>query len=209
MSDVSQAEAPRRRPGRPRRVDVQQPQPSSDQQELPMRGNGRVQVRGRDGQVLTRKRTGNTDPYAIPQHLIPDGWDYQWNTYTVAGEQAVDAQILMAENGWRPVPAGRHPGMFMPADHPKDGHILRGGLRLEERPEQLTLEAREEERRVAVSQVRDQNAQLGLGNLVGRGGTRIDLGRGHEARTFLGQGQAVRTGVETSDAPRPRLEIDQ
>ena len=69
--------------------------------------SSKVQVVGRDGIVLSRKRTGNIDPYAIPPHIRPEGWDYQWNLYTVMNEPAVDAQILMAENGWRPVPAER------------------------------------------------------------------------------------------------------
>ena len=167
---------------------------------------GHIEVEGRAGPdgrpvILSRKRTGNVDPYAIPQQIKPDGWDYQWNTYTVAGQEAVDSMILMAENGWRPVPAERHAGMFMPEGH--TGQILRGGLRLEERPMELTLEAREEDRRNAVSQVRDQNAQLGMGK-------KVDFGRGHEARNFLGNGQAVRSGVDRADdAPRPRLEIDR
>src|SRR5947208_2011806 len=86
-------------------------------------------VTGRDGEVLARKRKAIGDMYHIPPELIPSGWDYQWNTYTVVNEQATDAQLVMHENGWRPVMASRHPGRFMPAGY--EGAIIRGGLRLE------------------------------------------------------------------------------
>lgn len=194
MNEPNQEPVTRRRPGRPRRDE------QATSTLRPDSATGRLQVCGRDGAVLMRKRTGNIDPYAIPPHVIPEGWDYQWNTYTVAGEQAVDSQILMAENGWRPVPSERHEGMFMPEGY--KGQILRGGLRLEERPLALTIEARNEEYAKAKGQVSDQNAQLGMG-------AKVNFGRGHEARNFLGNGQAVRTALETSgDVPRPRVQID-
>lgn len=191
---VSQDEVlERRRPGRPRN----QPQP----EQVIERRAGRIEVEGHGGVKLSRKRSGNTDPYAIPPHIIPTGWDYQWNTYTVAGQEAVDSQILMAENGWRPVPAERHSGMFMPEGH--KGQVLRGGLRLEERPKALTEEARAEEYAKATGQVHDQNEQL-----FGK-----RFGRGFENRAFAGRsraaGEGIRNGVEAAaDAPRPRLEID-
>ncbi len=119
---------------------------------------------GRDGEVLTRKRTSSTDMFHVPPEVIPAGWDYQWNVQTVTGEPAIDAQLAMAENGWRPVPAGRHKGMFMKADHPENGEILRGGLRLEERPMTMTEEAREEELASANRQVRD-NADMFKGRM--------------------------------------------
>lgn len=166
------------------------------------RRTGRIEVEGHGGVKLSRKRSGNTDPYAIPPHVIPTGWDYQWNTYTIVGQQAVDSQILMAENGWRPVPSERHAGMFMPEGH--KGHILRGGMILEERPMALTIEAREEDQAKATGQVRDQNESL-FGSK--------NFGRGFENRAFNGrsraQGEGVRMGVDVAaDAPRPRLEID-
>ena len=130
--------------------------------------------------------------------LIPDGWEYQWNTYTVSGEKAVDSIQTMHLNGWEPVPAERHPGIFMPLDH--KGMILRGGMCLEERPTQLSAEAREEESMKAAAQMRDQNAQFGVGN---------KLGRGSEERRFLSGGKAVRQGIDAAvDAPRPQYQID-
>lgn len=195
MAEAAQEEVSRRRPGRPaRQVEAEAPTRA--------RRSGRVEVEGHGGVKLSRKRSGNTDPYAVPPHLIPTGWDYQWNTYTVAGQEAVDSQILMAENGWRPVPCERHSGIFMPEGH--KGQILRGGMRLEERPSALGEEAKQEEYEKAVGQVQDQNAQL-FGKKIG--------GRGFENRSFAGRsraaGDGISQGVEVaSDVPRPRLEID-
>src|SRR5215469_2284972 len=106
------------------------------------RGSGRDEAReperesrdgelvvGRNGEVLTRKRKGGADPYHIPPELIPKGWTYQWNAISVVGNTDVvlDQANGMYENGWRPVPAERHPGMFIPRG--KIGDIVRGGLR--------------------------------------------------------------------------------
>ena len=202
MSELGTEALSRKRPGRPRKETVMDAAPEAAAPTRARR-SGRLEVQGRNGVVLSRKRTGNTDPYAVPQNIIPSGWDYQWNPYTVIGQLAVDSQILMAENGWRPVPSERHTGIFMPEGH--KGEILRGGMRLEERPTALGDEARAEEYQKATGQVRDQNEQL-FGEK--------NFGRGFEKRAFNGrsraQGEGVRSGVDVaSDAPRPRLDIDQ
>lgn len=200
MSDLGTETLSRKRPGRPRKEAVVE----IEHEAAPRtRRSGRIEVSGRDGVTLSRKRTGNTDPYAVPQQIIPTGWEYQWNTYTIVGMEAVDSQILMAENGWRPVPSERHAGAFMPEGY--KGAILRGGMRLEERPKALSDEARAEEYAKATGQVRDQNAQL-FGEK--------NFGRGFEKRSFNGrsraEGDGVRMGVDVAaDAPRPRLDIDQ
>lgn len=154
-------------------------------------------VMGRDGEVLARKRTSVGDMYHIPPELIPKGWDYQWNTYTVVNEQATDAQLIMAENGWRPVPCDRHPGRFMPAGH--KGAIIRGGLRLEERPIQLSEEAREEEYKKARTQMRDQTDSLRLTE---------KLPAGFEAsKKYRGTGGDVRMSIDRAlDIPRPKYQ---
>src|SRR5882672_2250674 len=61
---------------------------------------------GRDGEVLSRRRTHVSDPYQIPQELMDADWDLQWNTVTVVGSNEVVLAIenMMFDNGWRPVP---------------------------------------------------------------------------------------------------------
>jgi hypothetical protein len=119
-------------------------------------------VTGRDGEVLTRRRINNpgSDPYEIPVNEIPVGWTYQWNRVSVLNQELINDQVQMHENGWRPVPAERHPGRwFKPGT---TGAIVLNGLRLEERPAALTHEAVEEGKMVARKQMRDQTDALKL-----------------------------------------------
>ncbi len=120
---------------------------------------GRIEVTGHDGEILTRKRPSHEDKYYIPREIIPEGWDYQWNRKSVYNQIDTSELILMSENGWRPVPAERHPGMFMPVG--AKGEIERDGLVLMERPMALTLEARAEEKLKADGLIRAQSELLG------------------------------------------------
>ena len=119
-------------------------------------------IRGRDGEVLSRTRSGTADPFDIPADLIPPGWDYQWNVVTVTGNSDVclDQGMGMYENGWRAVPAERHPGRFVARG--TKGEIIRGGQRLEERPMQLTVDAKAEDVRNARQLLSDRNESLKL-----------------------------------------------
>ena len=119
-------------------------------------------IRGRDGEVLSRTRSGTADPFDIPADLIPPGWDYQWNVVTVTGNSDVclDQGMGMYENGWRAVPAERHPGRFVARG--TKGEIIRGGQRLEERPMQLTIDAKAEDVRNARQLLSDRNDSLKL-----------------------------------------------
>lgn len=156
---AEEARAAREAARSPRKAAVLQQPVQTAVQETP---SGRVQAAGRDGEILTRKRPTNVDQFHIPPEIVPSGWDYQWNVVSVTGQEFVDIQIAMAENGWRPVPAGRHPGRFMPSGTPANAAIVRGGLRLEERPMILSQEAKMEEARKAGLQVSDQLENLGL-----------------------------------------------
>jgi hypothetical protein len=120
---------------------------------------GAVVVRGRDGEILTRRRTAVSDPYEV-QHLAPPGWRYQWNTFVVLGQLQHNVVQAMAENGWRPVPIERHPGVFGPLG--ATGDIIRDESRLEERPVELDDEAKAEEVQRAKEQVSNQNQALKL-----------------------------------------------
>ena len=116
---------------------------------------GAAVATGREGEVLTRRRIGAGDKYDVPKNEIPRGWTYQWNPVTVLGmsinELQVQGDLQMHENGWRPVPASRHPGRWTPPGY--TGSIVMDGLRLEERPESLTTEAVEEDKQRARAQV--------------------------------------------------------
>jgi hypothetical protein len=131
----------------------------------PVRSAGVVTALGRDGEVLSRKRTSVGDIFHIPRELIPEGWDFQWIPVSVTGntEIVLDQQLMMMENGWRPIMADRFPGRFMPPGH--KGQIIRGGQGLYERPMSLTLEARAEDIRNAKQLISDRNESFKMTGL--------------------------------------------
>lgn len=196
---MTEASATTRKASRKVATEPAAPSPAAETRPVArLNASGRAEVIGRDGSVLSRKRTGAQDIFHIPPHLVPDGWDYQWNPYTVMGETQVSSQIAMAENGWRPVPADRHAGHFMPEGY--KGNIIRDGLILEERPMSLTEEAKREEKARADQLVRDNRSQFGLGNKVGPGFS--------EDRQYRGAGPQVNTRIGPApEISRPQLEI--
>ena len=160
----------------------------------------RGQVLGRNGEVLSRKRTASGDIFQIPPELIPDGWEYQWCAVSVIGntEILLDQNLMMAENGWRPVPSDRYPGRFMPEGH--KGNIVRGGQMLMERPKALCEEARAEDIRNAKQLISDRNDSLKLT------GVRKNMGDGFEmCRRYRGTGGDVRLSIDPAlDIPQPK-----
>lgn len=130
-------------------------------------GDRGIIVEGRDGEQLTRRRTQSGDLFHIPASEIPDGWTYQWNVVTVTNQEMISEQNEMYENGWRPVPASRHPGRWTKKG--VEGAIIVKGLRLEERPSRLTEEALEEAEHNARQQVADQVDALSLKKKMPKG----------------------------------------
>lgn len=165
----------------------------------------RIEVVGRDGETLSRKQRVGIDPYEIPPSIIPSGWEYQWNAISVVGNADVlQTQTLqMHENGWRPVPASRHPGRFVPVG--SAGAIIRGGLRLEERPKALSQEARNEELLAARQLVTDRNESLQLTSLRDKMPSGFDMNR-----KYRGTGGDVRISIDTEgDIPPASHQIEE
>lgn len=163
---------------------------------------------GRDGEILTRKRTSAGDIFAIPQELMDPDWEYQWNAVTVNGnaEVLLDQNLMMAENGWRPVPADRpgFAGRFTPVG--AKGSIIRGGQRLEERPKAMCDAARREEYQKAAGQMRDQNEALTGHKANLRSAIKDGLSMD---RKYRGAGGDVRISIDrAADVPRPQYQYD-
>jgi len=156
-------------------------------------GLGRVQVTGRDGELLSRTRVGHVDIFYIDPMIIPEGWSYEWKAYSVTGEPQRAHQAMLHANGWRSVPARRHDGVFMTPGH--DGPVEQGGQMLMERPMVLTQEAREDAQRAAKAQV--QLKQQALGENMPKGFTME-----HQRLP-----NRIKTNFEAPDVSRPRLEI--
>ena len=127
--------------------------------------SGRIEVVGRNGEVLSRSQVAVGDHFEIPKDTWPKGWTYQWNTITVHGNADVvkDQANMMYSQGWRPVPAERYAGTILPKN--AKGAITRLGMILEERPEALTLEAQAEDKANALKLISDRNEALKLTGL--------------------------------------------
>lgn len=120
-------------------------------------------VIGRNGEELRRMRPeGGGDIFERVK--APAGWSYQWCAVTAINKELSEIHQGMSvdfhENGWRPVPASRHPGVFTAPGF--EGAIIVKGQRLEERPLALTQEAMREDEIRAKSQLRDQTDALKL-----------------------------------------------
>ncbi len=147
----------------------------------------------------TRVRKG-TDRYYIDPSLPPDGWVYQWKRYSVLGQEDPGYLAELAQVGFTPVPADRPnlQGVFYPVGYKATNNcIIVGGQILMERPIELEMEARDEEKNAADSVLRQSREQFGLT-------TRFDgPDRSAQARAVSG----VRTSYERVDAPAPKHEI--
>lgn len=164
---------------------------------------GMAPVIGRNGEILSRKRRSGIDIFDIPKELIPEGWEYQWCAVSVVGNKEIllDQNLLMAENGWRPVPSDRYPGRFMPEGH--KGNIIRGDQMLMERPSILCQEARAEDERNARQLVSDRNESLKIQKAKG------DMPDGFEmSRKYRGTGGDVRMTIDPGlDIPPPQHQL--
>lgn len=93
--------------------------------------------------------------FDLDMDRIPDGMSYQWIAKTVYGKDNSEELIAMQQNGWTPVPAGRHPELTgKGAD--EQGEILRGGQILHERAKETTDYVKEMERDAADEQMETQ-----------------------------------------------------
>lgn len=183
---------------------------SRDPAREPSRG-GPITVEGHNGEVLSRKRKTGIDIFAIDPRIVPAGWTYQWNVVSVVGNADIvlDQSLGMYENGWRPVPAQRHPGMFVA--HGTTGQIIRGGQRLEERPIELTKEARRDEIRDAKQQITDNNDSLKLSGVRNGLPAGFEMGRqrgtGMSGRISIDKGVFADDDGNIAEAPRPSYDL--
>lgn len=113
-----------------------------------------------------RSRAGmGGNPMDIPQHMIPDGVDFQWGCDNVKGDFSIADRLSLEQDAWEPVTQEMWDGLF-------DGRWMRKGLTGEIkygssvllwRPLELTLEARAEDRRTAKEAVGIQERSVRSG----------------------------------------------
>ncbi len=160
-------------------------------------------VVGRNGEVLSRTRAGagTEDVMEIHPSDIPPGWEYQWNTFSIYNEVQMATQNTMWANGWRPVPADRHPGRWTPHGH--KGDIIHEGARLEERPKSLGDEARAEDKAKAMAQMRENNAIM---TALGRDKTPLGDGMSMDGKQYRGVAPQIRTNFAPEAVGRAEYE---
>lgn len=98
------------------------------------------------------------DKYHVDPAKIPDGWSYEWRTFTVVNKENPQYQVEMQRAGWRPVPAKRHPEL-MPKGW-KDAVVLIDGMMLMERPRAITEFQQERDSRAARAPIEHIRAKL-------------------------------------------------
>lgn len=100
------------------------------------------------------------DKYRIDPKIIPEGWSYEWKTFTILGKENPSYQVALAHTGWEAVPRSRHPEL-MPSNY-RGETIDRDGMILMERPLEITKEVQQREYNKARAQVRGKEEQLGM-----------------------------------------------
>jgi len=143
------------------------------------------------GEVLTRMpQSAVESAYHIPREEIPDGFTYQWVRESVYNEPDQPNIVSRGRNGWRAVPADRHPDRVVALD----------GLRLYEAPTVFVEAARREERDRAQADGKPVRPSLQLPN--GFDDSHRDLQR----VSFARKGAAERT--DASLKPTYRRDVD-
>ena len=154
-----------------------------------------------DGEVLTRSRKGGLDPFVVPLGFEPPGFKYQWCVTASLGNKdiAQDFYNEFYQNGWRPVPAKRHNGYWMPKGY--DGPIVVRGQALMERPEGMCIEAANEDKRNAIQQMRDRDESLMGGKAAVAKAMRDGFEMGGKYR---GTGGSLKMSIDPAlDVPMP------
>lgn len=157
MNDEIEKNAPKIRP----RIIPAEPVDGPREQNAgpPTRDNSRALAEMRARELRERRAPTNEegDEYAV-KHLEPDGWTYQWCTWS-SFEMRMSSNIQNQEQrGWSFVPRSRHPEL-MPHDDQGDW-IFRKGMVLMECPTEIVEEYKRNELKDARDQIRFKEAQI-------------------------------------------------
>ena len=152
------SEVIKRRPGRPKKNRVEaniEPAPK---------------VARKPAKIESRYEIDEDDDFEgllpnIPKHIVPDGMRYEWARAKVFGQPDPSNIARREKRGWTPVPAERHPGLFLPKG--TIGEIEIDGMMLVERAEELCKRSELKELRKAREQVWAKEQQLKGGDVRG------------------------------------------
>lgn len=100
------------------------------------------QMESREGTARPSMRRDNTR-YSLDLSKKPRDAAYLWGRCSIAGKPDDDNMAMLQEQGYRPVPAERHPEKQLPGSE-GNATIVRGGLMLMERPQDYEDDYRED-----------------------------------------------------------------
>ena len=125
------------------------------------------EYQGRNGEILIRASAKNGNPFDFPDDVKERGWSYQFVRHSVYGSTDHSELSAMKRAGWREVHPDQLNGYFRDEVGPDANHILKEGLVLVERPEQMTRDAEADQLKTANQQyerqlqkIYDENFQL-------------------------------------------------
>lgn len=98
-----------------------------------------------------REKPVGVDDFDV-SHLAPEGWEYQWHTWSIYEARQNRNMMDSEARGWQPVPKSRHPEL-MPKDTTLDVIIDKGCI-LMEIPKEIADEYRRDLLKDARNQVR-------------------------------------------------------
>ena len=146
--------APARKPVREARIDVDERDDGFEDAPAPKRKPGAMEFKHPlTGEIITRDAvTIDRSPFDIPRYLWPEGMIYEWKRESVYGQKDEANILSLRRNGWKEVPADRHP----------DRSVAMEGLVLMECPEVFVQAAREQEARTARGELHQKAQPLPL-----------------------------------------------
>ena len=107
----------------------------------------------------TRKYTVTSDRFLIPEEDKPDGVSFNWKRFSVHGQEDPFYISNMRLQGWEPVTGSDMPGLA-PEGH--SGSVLKEGMLLMARTQELTDQANAEVARASRQQVQDREKANGV-----------------------------------------------
>ena len=145
---VDPVQRPEQRPESPRMAEVRAEDPRAEAERIANEWFGHLDSLG-----------PQRDKYHIDPHKFPDGWTYEWKTFTVVGKENPQYQVQLARAAWRAVPVIRHPEL-MPGGWDPNSAIIIDGMMLMERPSKITEFQKMQDQRAAKAPIDNIRAKL-------------------------------------------------
>lgn len=111
----------------------------------------------------------NPDRYHIPKDMFPAGMDLQWCTQTIYGQEMTQRINGFFRTGWTPVHKDDFDGQFAAYPTDNSGFVKVDGMALCARPLELSIKARNRDKRRAEEQIQLKEAAFKGGEIPATG----------------------------------------